>query len=339
MRHAKSSRRRAGALMARALAGVCAVTLLAAACSSEEIIVKTASGVELKAEDIDAEPLALVPPGSIAILNLQPKELFQSPLGHHFLNLARAQFPIPASARFEAERDLDRLIVAVYSSAGVDFSGVALGAFDAEALQAAAQRSDSTPLGTPLVAVRYSQWEFFVSGNIGFCVLTPRTVLFGNEVGIRRALDRLERGDLAVQMDSEVESLIRNPGAPIALGASNADSSLDAVVQRTPLANNLRMVRLVANLQAPGMNVAGTFTFGDEASARAAKSGVDQVFGAIQGVDVVGALFGMKPTNLTYQAQLVETSVQVTAATETQVAERLLAGLNELLPRRQSSAP
>ncbi len=308
------------------------------ACSHEEIIVKTAAGAELGAADIDAEPLALVPPGSLALLNLAPQELFQSTLGHHFLALARSQFPLPASAGFEPQRDLERMIVGVYSAAGVDFSGVAVGTFDVNAIKAAAERSEVTPLGTPLVAVRYSQWEFYVSANVGFCVLTPKTVLFGNEVGIRRALDRLERGELRVQQDPDVESLMRNPGAPIALGASNTDAALDAIVQRTPLANNLRVARVVANLQPPGLNVAGTFTFADPTSAQAAKSGFDQVFAAIQGMEAVGALFGLKPSNLTHQTNVVETSVQVTVATETQVAERLLAGLNEFIPQRQPSA-
>lgn len=311
----------------------------ASACSHEEVIVKTASGKELAAADIDADPLALVPPGSLALLNLTPKELFQSALGHHLLALTRSQFPLPASAGFEPQRDLERLIVGVYSAAGVDFSGVAVGSFDVTAIKAAAEKSETTPLGTPLVAVRYSQWEFYVSANVGFCVLTPKTVLFGNEVGIRRALDRLERGDLRVQQDPDVEALMRNPGAPIALGASNTDAALDAVVQRTPLANNLRVARVVANLLPPGLNVAGTFTFADAASALTAKSGFEQAFAAIQSVEAVGALFGLKPTNLTHQTHVVETSVQVTVATETQVAERLLAGLNELIPQRQSSPP
>lgn len=329
----RSPRAAASLLMCLGLA------LGSSACSSEEVIVKTTSGVELKAADIDSEPLALVPPGALAVVNVQPKELFASPLGHRFLALAQSQFPLPPSTGFDVQRDLERLIVGVYSAAGIDFSGVAVGRFDVAAIKAAAEKSEATPLGTPLVPVRYSQWDFYVSANIGFCVLTPRTVLFGNEVGIRRALDRLERGDLRVSQDPDVEALMRNPGAPIALGLSNGDAALNAVLQRTPLGNNLRVARVVANLQPPGLNVAGTFTFADAASADAAKSGFEQLFAALRGLEAVGALFGVQPTSVQHQVQLVETSVQVTAATETQVAERLLTGLNEFLPQRTPSAP
>lgn len=311
----------------------------APACSSEEIIVKTAAGTELVAADIDAEPLALMPPNSLALLNLEPKQLFQSSLGQRFLQLAQSQMPLPPSANFDPQRDLDRLLVGFYSASGADFSGVAVGKFDVEAIKAAAARSEMTPLGTPIVAVKYSQWEFYVSANLGFCVLTPKTLLFGNEVGIRRALDRLERGDLRVEQVAEVEALMRNPGAPIALGASNADAALDALIQKTPLAANLRLARVVANLQPPGFNVAGTFTFGDAASAQTAKERFEQTLVTVDSLGAVGAWFGAQKPIQSHQTTLVDLSVQVSVAAETQVAESLLGALNGLLPKRAASAP
>lgn len=322
-------------LVLTVLGGV--VTLAAAACSSEEIIVKTAAGTELKAADIDADPLALLPPSSVALVTLDPKALFQSGLGQQFVQLAQSQMPLPPSAQFDPQRDLDRLIVGFYSAAGADFSGVAVGKFDVAAIKAAAARSEVTPLGTPMVAVRYSQWEFYVSANVGFCVLTPKTVLFGNEVGIRRALDRLERGDLRVEQITEVEALMRNPGAPIALGASNADAALDGLIQRTPLATNLRLARVVANLEPPGFNVAGTFTFADAASAQTARDRFEQTLATVESLGAVGAWFGAQKPIQSHRTSVLETSVQVSVAAETQVAEGLLGGLNGLLPKRQAS--
>jgi hypothetical protein len=315
------------------------VAALAVGCSSEEIIVKTAAGTELKAADIDADPLALLPPNSLALLNLDPKQLFQSSLGRQFLLLAQSQMPLPPSAQFEPQRDLDRLLVGFYSAAGADFAGVAVGKFDVAAIKAAAARSEATPLGTPMVAVRYSQWEFYVSANLGFCVLTPKTVLFGNEVGIRRALDRLERGDLRVEQAADVEALMRTPGAPIALGASNADAALDSLIQRTPLATNLRMARVVANLEPPGFNVAGTFTFADASSAQVAKERFEQTLATVDNLGAVGAWFGAQKPIQSHQTNLLDASVQVSIAAETQVAESLLAGLNGLLPKRAASTP
>lgn len=339
---ARSVRRKALARVVTVRHAAAVLTLglaVSVGCSSEEIIVKTASGVELKAEDIDADPLALLPPNSLALLVLEPKQLFQTTLGQQFLQLAQSQLPLPPSAQFEPQRDLDRLLVGVYSAAGADFAGVAVGKFDVAAIKAAAERSDVTPLGTPLVAVRYSQWEFYVSANLGFCVLTPKTVLFGNEVGIRRALDRLERGELRVEQVAEVEALLRNPGAPIALGASNADAALDALISRTPLATNLRLARVVANLEPPGFNVAGTFTFGDAASAELAKGRFEQTLVTIDSLGAVGAWFGAQKPIQSHQTTLLDTSVQVSVAAETQVAQSLLAGLNGLLPKRAATNP
>jgi hypothetical protein len=278
-----------------------------------------------------------LPPNSLAMLNLDPKQLFQSSLGQQFLLLAQSQMPLPPSAGFEPQRDLDRLTIGFYSAAGADFAGVAVGKFDVAAIKAAAARSEVTPLGTPMVGVRYSQWEFYVSANLGFCVLTPKTVLFGNEVGIRRALDRLERGDVRVEQAADVEALMRAPGAPIALGASNADAALDGLIQRTPLATNLRMARAIANLEPPGFNVAGTFTFADAASAQVAKERFEQTLATIDNLGAVGAWFGAQKPIQSHQTTLLAESVQVSVAGETQVAESLLGLLNGLLPKRAAS--
>lgn len=317
---------------------VCAALVLAgtvwcSGCSSEEIIVKTADGHKLAAADIDKDPLALMPPG-LAVMNLATPELFTSRLGTQLVALAESQLPVPASANFNPRRDLERLLVAVYSAAGVDFAGVAVGTFDTKAIEAAAARAEVTPLGTPLVTVEYSQWKFYVSANIGFCVLTARTVLFGNEVGIRRALDRLERGDLSVQLHPDVEVLMRSPGAPIAVGASNSNGELDPFISQTPLASNVRVVRAIANLSDPGMNFAGTFTYADEASAGVAKQRFDQTFATLDSLSTVGALFGLHKPLQTFGSELKQTSVQVTVSSDTQSAEMLLGMLNKLLERR-----
>jgi hypothetical protein len=130
---------------------------------------------------------------------------------------------------------------------------------------------------------------------------------------------------------------MRNPGAPIALGASNADAALDAMIQRTPLATNLRMARVVANLEPPGLNVAGTFTFADAASAQVAKERFEQTLATVDNLGAVGAWFGAQKPIQSHQTNLLDVSVQVSLAAETQVAQGLLSGLNGLLPKRAAS--
>src|SRR5690606_25218250 len=147
------------------------------------------------------------------------------------------------------------------------------------------------------------------------------------------------RGQLGVEQVAEVEALIRNPGAPIALGASNADAALDALIARTPLATNLRIARVIANLEPPGFNVAGTFTVGNASSAQLAKERFEQTLATVDSLSAVGAWFSAQKPIQSHQTTLLDTSVQVSVAAETQIAQSLLAGLNELLPKRAATTP
>ena len=63
-------------------------------------------------------------------------------------------------------------------------------------IEAAADGSQVTPLGVPVVRSTYAGRKLYTVANFGFSVLTSHTVLFGNETGIRRTLDRIERGDV-----------------------------------------------------------------------------------------------------------------------------------------------
>ena len=312
--------------------------VLTACGSSEEIVVKTADGVEISARDIDANPLALLPPGALVLANVQPQELFQSQLGARFVQLAKSQFPLPPGAQFEPQRDLDRLLVGAYSIQGVDLAGVAVGRFNVEAIADAARRSEITPLGVPLVRVKYSHWEFYVAGNVGFCPLTSRTALFGNEVGMRRALDRLERGELSVQQENDLVTLVERPGAPLAIGASNSDAGLNALARYVPLVRPMRMARVVANLQPPGVNIAGTLTFDDAQTAEQARLEMNQAYAALQTLTTVGAVFGLDLPVRNYEASVLKTSLQVTIAAEVAAAVTLLNMLDTVLLARRSNA-
>src|SRR5262245_35207337 len=85
---------------------LCALALVALACSKPaEVIVKTAAGEELTAQDIDRAPLSLLPPGGFAWSHLDFSRAAQSAAGGRLLDWAEARFPIPASTGFVARRD------------------------------------------------------------------------------------------------------------------------------------------------------------------------------------------------------------------------------------------
>src|SRR5690606_13645639 len=93
-----------------ALAGAAGVP----SCGGEEVIIKTADGVELTAADIDNNPLALMPGGSVGVFNVDMQALWASPSGNRWLQLVGSRLPVPPSANFDPERDLSRLYVGLY---------------------------------------------------------------------------------------------------------------------------------------------------------------------------------------------------------------------------------
>lgn len=304
----------------------CGLVLIAAAgCSREEVIVKTADGVELSARDIDADPLALMPGGAIGVVNLQPREVLKTAVASRLSELMNRHLPLPPSANFVPDRDLERVVVGLYSLQGVDFAGVAQGRFDPEAIAAAAREAQVTALGTPLVRVEYSKWEFYVSANVGFAVLTPQTVLFGNETGMRRALDRLERGEVRVDLPPLLESLMRQPGAPVAFGSDlEHDPQVQALGEQLTFLKGLQLARVVANFDPPGMHFAGTFTYPSEEQAEAALQSAQSLHRTLSAVGLVAKTLGVRQPLQQFEASRNSSSVQATAAIDSHATAALL---------------
>lgn len=313
----------------RIRAGLVAVGLCLAVVSGcgggDDVIIKTSDGVELTAEDIDKNPLALMPGGAVGVFNIDAPKLLQSSAGGRLLAVAQSRLPLPPSAGFAPERDLERLVVGLYSFQGVDFVGVATGTFNPEAIEKAASAAETTPLGTPLVRVKYAGRVFYVSANLGFVVLTNRTVVFGNETGIRRALDRMEIGRIGVEMPEEIESLIEHPGAPIAF-ASDArhDPQVAALTSQFGFLKDVGMVRAVGNFDAPGMNLAGTLTYSDEAAAQRGQASIQQLQQGLATVGILTSILGMSQPIQHLQADVTGSSLQVTMAFDAQAAASLL---------------
>jgi hypothetical protein len=312
------------------------VLCLTCACSSENIVIKTADGIELSAADVDKDPLRLLPAGALAIVQADAEPVLRSAVGARLLALAERVLPLPASANFHPAKDVSRVVVGLYSFAGVDFAGVATGSFDLEAIEKAADGIQLTPLGSPLVKMQYSKWKFYVSANVGFALLTPHTAVFGNEAGIRRVLDRLERGNLERALGKELQTLLEKPGAPVAFGVDAAtDPQVAALAERAAFLHGMSLLRGVANFEAPGFNLAATLTYPAAAAAADAKGSIEMLAGVIQGLGAVSSLFGGSQPLQRFEATTVKSSLQVLAATDTKMLEQLL----DLVPAAAGSNP
>jgi hypothetical protein len=305
---------------------LCLASLLAfGACSSEEVIVKTADGVELSAKDIDNNPLALLPGGSLGTFSIDAPKLFASSAGARLLQITRARLPVPESAGFVPERDLSTVLLGLYSFQGADFMGVATGNFNPEAIEAAAKGTQLTPLGTPLVRVEYAGRVFYVSGNIGFVVLTPHTVLFGNETGIRRGLDRLEAGRVKVELAPQIESFMRAPGAPFAFGSdAEYDPQVSAFTSQLPFLKGMSMMRAVGNFDPPGVNIAGTLTYKDAAQAEQGAAQLQSLQQNLAAYGFLASVIGLAQPIQQLQVTRVESSLQTSIALDGNAAAGLL---------------
>jgi hypothetical protein len=245
------------------LALIVLAALLALGCpKQEDVIVQTAADKELRAEDIDREPLALLPSGAVGVAVLDAQQLFASQFGPKLLNLTRSLAPLPPSANFDPQRDLQRLVVAVYSTQGADGVGVATGRFDKAAIESSADGVQVTPLGAPVVRSSYAGRTLYTARNIGFVVLTERTVLIGTETAIRRALDRIKEGRVRKAVAPWMGKLLDDPKAPIAVGFDlRAQPLTDAARQQLQFLDGLETGTMIGNFQPPGLNVAGALSY------------------------------------------------------------------------------
>lgn len=261
--------------MIRWVLGACLALMVAGGCSKkEDVIVETASDVVVTPGEIDRDPWALLPPDALTLSRVDATQFFASDFGRRMRALAEARLPLPPGAGFDPERDLKTLHVGTYSMQGADLAGVAVGHFDAAAIESAADGTTDTPLGAPLVKSQYAGRNLYTSRNVGFTILTERTALFGNETGIRRALDRLEQGKIARQLPDWMEPLLESPDAAVVLGADlEQQPTVRAALGDFVFVKGLRQARVLGNFGPPGMNFSGTLTYADsDGAAEAAKS-------------------------------------------------------------------
>jgi hypothetical protein len=265
-------------IAALALAAVAA--LGAVGCShSEDVIVQTGAGKELSPVDLDKEPLALLPGGVVGIASVDATQLMASPFGGRLLALLNQRLPVPPSAGFDPARDLQHLYLGLYSMQGADLSGVALGKFDKAKIEAAVNGVEKTPQGVPIAKRQYAGRTLYTAAGFGFCLLSDHTALFGNDTGIRRALDRVREGRVRRQTLPWMDKLLDSEkAAPIVAGADlRAQAIPQAASSNLAFLNGLETLAFVGNFKDPGVNLAGTLVYGDEAGAKQGASNVQSL--------------------------------------------------------------
>jgi len=268
-----------------------AASLAVSACSSSPSLVLV-GGRNIDAATIDSDPVALLPSGIVMLAYADLQALYRTSLGADVTNFISSFVPIGAESNFMPARDTTRFYGGLYAMQGVDFCAVTQGRFDVAAIARAADARARAPSGAPLVKTRYADSDIFTVQNLGFVIVTPQTMLSGNETGMRRALDRLRQTSLtrsvprwmievtetqaanfAFAGDFGADTIVAadangSTGAKPIPSSSPAVPAIDAASQSFPFLAGLRALRGVGNFASPGVNVAGTLTYDTEEHAQ-----------------------------------------------------------------------
>ncbi len=240
---------------------------LVAGCAKNQALVPI-GGKTVDASTVDTAPLSLLPKGALMVGRLDAEALFRTQLGGQVANIVRSILPLGPESAFRPARDVKTVYAAAYAMQGADVATILQGTFNVAAMQKAARARAQTPSGTPVVETQYGGYALYTVANVGFVVLTPKSILSGNETGIRRALDRLRYRTLEDGTPAWMKGVLGDGQGEFALaGDLRGQGVLEAAESRFQFLNGLELVRAVGNFESPGMNVVGSLTYKDASSA------------------------------------------------------------------------
>ena len=300
-------------------------SLFVSSCGKQgDSVVMTADGTRLSSEEIDRDPLALLPAGVIGLVHIDAQAAFQSQLGPSTNKLIQAALPLGSEANFDPGRDVRRVIVGLYSLQGADAAMIVQGTFDPDAIRSAASLGRPNALGVQLTRLEYANNDLFVAGDIGFVVVTRQTMIAGNETGIRRTLDRIRDKRVRREIPDWMATLVDEPKASVVGVADlSTDPAVRAASQQAPFLNGLTVARVLGNFEAPGINFAGSLTYPDNATAQTASASLDQL-GQLTSYANLLAIIGIQPPIQNLQVRVEQRDVQFIAAVNAQGAAQML---------------
>ncbi|MDB5220056.1 MAG: hypothetical protein JWO86_7983 [Myxococcaceae bacterium] len=274
------------------------------------------------------DALALLPGNAIAVGTVDARAFFSSQtFGADLAKLVEKYVPIGTEAGFQASRDVDRVTFASYSYQGIDVAAIVIGRFDSAKIKQVATSQTPTKNGGTLVVSQYTGRDVYTVNNIGFTLLSDTRAIVGTEQGIRRVLERINdkrvKRDIAPWMISTVET----SGAALAVAADFASTPIppeNAKQIPSPLITNLKAARLVATFK-DGVNLAGSITYADAASAEQSAAVVKQGMGYAK----LLAVFGVKLQNVDVKTD--KSDVQVSLLVDDQSLRALLAQVPSLM--------
>jgi hypothetical protein len=275
------------------------------------------------------DALALLPGNAIAVGTVDARAFFGSKtFGAELAKVVEKYVPIGKEANFDAARDVDRVTWGSYSYQGIDAVAVVIGRFDDAKIKEVAASQTPTRMGVPIVISQYAGRDVYTVSNIGFVVLSKERVIVGTESGLRRVLERIKDNRVKRDVLPWMISTLETPGASAAVAGDFASNPAPQEVLRqipTPLAQNVKAVRVLMSFKETGVEIAASGTYPDDAAAQQAKQHAEQAASFAKWL----ALFGVTLKNVNIAVE--KTDVQVKLEVDDQSLKTLLASLPQYL--------
>lgn len=280
---------------------------------------------------IDADPVVLLPANPALAGTFDVRALVDSKgAGAQLAALLEQYFPVGQEAGFTASRDVDRVWFGSYSTQGLDVVAVLSGRFDPEKIATVAKNHTPTKSGGVIVESSYAGRTLYTVSNVGFTVLSAKTVLAGTEGAMRRALERIKDGRLTRALFPWMMETLETKGAAFALAGDFANQPITPQSMgpiSITFVKNLKAVRVLGTFEPPGLHVAGSATYADEASASDGAANLQKLATL---ANAFAATTGNLPTMQNLSIAPQKTDVQVTFAIDDQSLKSFLAKAPQL---------
>ncbi len=234
-----------------------AFSLAVVGCSSARGAVVTFEGTSVDVETIDKDAWALLPPGMVGVMAFSAHDVLATPLGARVDAMVAKAVPAAYEAGLIPTQVVTRVTGASYASQGADGVGVlttSLGPEFEQKLGASAMQR-TTYVGRPV----------YVQGKVALTVLTQKTMLMGTETSVRRALEKLARGDLTRAMPAWMTEIQGGDDAHLALASDFEHHAVaGSLVHQLPFLKGIRTATVLSKYAPPNVHLVGTLNYESE---------------------------------------------------------------------------
>lgn len=257
------------------------------------------------------DAISLLPSSPVAVGTVDARAYFGSAtFGADLSKLVEQYLPIGAEAGFQASRDVDRVTFGSYSYSGLDVAAILIGKFDEAKIKVAAQKQTPTKGGGVIVASQYAGRDVYTVNNVGFTILTSTRAIAGTEAGIRRVLERIQDRRVKRDVPKWMLDTLETPGASAAVAVDLATQPIPPETMRQiPVAflQNAKQIRALWQFKDSGVQLAGSLTYADAATAATATDQVKQSAGYLK----YAALIGIKVQNVDVKNEKEDVQVKL----------------------------